>query len=813
MRSPRPERWIPPFAAAAALLLVASPAATAQAPDLAVTAAAKAPRSVVAGAPLKIRAAVTNRAGSRAGTSRVGLFLSTNSSWSSTDVELAGSGRTRALSARRRARVTVRARVPRDAPPAERFKLLACADARHAIAEGDEGNNCRAAGSLIVVGGSSFEVIDANVRLGRLQSSRALLYKLFAVFGDQRLPKRYRGDGSRVSGTGAVQEALERLPSLPAGIRRQVEPFLMPPGYRGSFAARGRASLETSQNPAPDFDGCTVLLSDWTSVETGNGKARVWWRTSSDDARDAQRLARVLGGDIWTSLTGVMTGHEPLPDGGKRCAGSDSKLDVWLWPTTHPGDALTRRFFASCAKPSPSYIVVHPWAATGVLAHEFMHVLQNTYSLAAECSKWRYVGDATATWAEDRADHPGQSEQVYPQLATSPSTSFGDGNPYAGWAFIYSATQHAGDAATVRRTYELGKTIADPLDALDAALPRGFESAWPAFAKDAWNRPLAPDAIRESFFSWDDWPVRPKVRPIRYRLKGRQRTEDLPIELAGLTRQYYDLRFDDRGAREVVFKDPSAVGVDPQLRTWAFVKIARRGWKAEDWTGRDKVEFCRDDRVEDVRQVVVVHSTSRRARSGAPGGTVTWSEKPKLRLRAHCDVQAILRMSGSDRFDATDNECSWSWAKANWQAVAEFQVPARLGRHLEFLDAIGGSGTGSVNGESFDCGETDSFARSLAWPGEDDFSLKITPVGSGGATVEVIQTPDMSGYQPYWLLDDSIVVERCRGPHGFIPEQKLGAANISVALSGNCDEKAIVGVATQHGVSSAAGTLEIRQAP
>jgi CARDB len=229
---------------AAATLLGTSPAVAARAPDLAVTAASKAPRSVTAGARLKLRVTVANRAGGKAGRSRVGLYLSDNAAWSNSDVELAAPGRTRALAARRRAAVTVKARIPRDAPSARRLRLLACADARHEVAERNEANNCRAAGSLIVVGGSSFEVIDAHVRLGRLKASRALLYKLFAVFGDRRLPRRYRGDGSRVSGTSAVQAALARLPSLPPALRAQVKPFLIPPGYRGSFAAKATAAVQ-----------------------------------------------------------------------------------------------------------------------------------------------------------------------------------------------------------------------------------------------------------------------------------------------------------------------------------------------------------------------------------------------------------------------------------------------------------------------------------------------------------------------------------------------------------------------------------------
>jgi hypothetical protein len=121
---------VPLVVAAASLLLGSSSAAAARAPDLVVSAVSKAPKSVVAGSRLKVRAAVANRAGARAGTSRMALYLSSNARWSSSDTELAGSGHTRALASRRRIAVMVRARMPRDAPPAHRFMLLACADVR-----------------------------------------------------------------------------------------------------------------------------------------------------------------------------------------------------------------------------------------------------------------------------------------------------------------------------------------------------------------------------------------------------------------------------------------------------------------------------------------------------------------------------------------------------------------------------------------------------------------------------------------------------------------------------------------------------------
>jgi hypothetical protein len=790
---------------------------------LVVTAASKAPKSVVAGSRIKVRVAVANRAGGEAGRSLVGLYLSTNARWSSSDVELAGSGRTRGLTARHRVPVTFKVRVPRDAPPAERFKLLACADARHLISEKDERNNCRAAGSLVVVGGSSFEVIDAYVRLGRLKASRALLYKLFAVVGDRRLPKRYRGDGSRLSGTSVVRAARERLPSLPPAIRAQVRPFLIPPAYQGSFADKSRAS--TAQEPDP----CAGPLSGWSSVVTDNGGARVWWRSSSADAADAQRLKRELGATIWTSLTAVMAGRQPQPDGGYPCGGPDSKLDVYLWPTGDPDSAFTQPL-ESCETASPAYIVVHPRAHPGVLAHEFMHVLQETYPRAGDCGKWEYLDDATATWAEDRAYHHDQTEHVYPHMVGFPHVGlrYESSFRYDAWAFVFSATQHAGDSATVRRLYELGAGIADPIDALDAALPRGLESAWPAFAKDAWNRPLLPDGLKESFFNWDAWRVKPRVRPLVYRLKGRQLEDRLPIELAGLTRQYYDLRFGDRRARRITFKDPSGAGADSQLHTWAFVKV-RRAWRAEDWTGRREVEFCRDNKAEDVRQVVIVHSTTRRPRAGHPGRIVTHSDKPRLKLESRCEAGASLTLGGSALYTVTGQRCGLEERARipSWRLRAEFELPGRIERGApDPVDASSGSGSGSLELEQALCDEPEHSTHPLSWeepPGQDvdtGLTLRLLRRG-GGLEVEVrmghfgFALDGESGSGDVTPFGLGLTVEEferggCKEIHGMIPASRLDDRSITVPVSGTCNSTTGADPVV-HGESQANGTLVITQ--
>jgi hypothetical protein len=804
------------LAVLAAALLGASPAEAARRPDLVVKSVSKAPKALVAGSRLKVRVTVANRGG-KAGRSRLGLYLSPTSYWSSSAVPLAGSKRVRRLRAHRRVRVRATVRVPRNAPPARRFKLLACADARQAVEESREGNNCRAAGRVVVVGGSSFDVIDAYLALHRLRTSKAVLYRLYAAFGDRRLPRRYRRRGP-VSGTRAVATARARFGSLPRSIRSKVQPFLIPPIYKGS-AKSARLSAGASAIE-PDF-ACTVRSSEWSSVETANGAARVWFRNSSNDAANAHRLAGELGGRIWSSLTGVMANHAPLPDGNFSCSGPDSKLDVYLRPMGNPGNGVTTAF-GTCHNAVPSYVQVDPRAPRGALAHEFMHVLQNTYKRAGNCERWLFLDDATATWAEDRAYHHDQTEHQdgYDELIRDPQLVFGYGDGYPGWSFMFSATQHAGSPTAVRALYELAGIRADPLDALEEAVGGGLGIAWPAFARDAWNRRLPPSALTQSFFNWDASHVTPAVEPLDYRLRTKEWQGELPISLAGLTRQYYDLRFDDRNAREITFTDPSAAGTDPTLRTWAFLKVAHRGWTSEDWTGRDKVEFCRDDKAEDVRQVVLVHSTSKRPPPGAPASVVTQSQRPKLRLRDRCGAKVVLHIHGTESLTITDPNCGLNFRSSSpgWRADIEFDIRSRFGTRADQSNMVGGSGSGSLSGVDSLCDQPEPFSDQwdLGSQGIETGSLEVKPIGGGGAQVTLALTPffnkaDGEGsWSPYFVLDAGTDPDWCEGPHGTVSAKQLRSRHISVPMSASCD-RTVTSEATYHGIASASGTLEVRR--
>jgi hypothetical protein len=159
----------------------------------------------------------------------------------------------------------------------------------------------------------------------------------------------------------------------------------------------------------------------------------------------------------------------------------------------------------------------------------------------------------------------------------------------------------------------------------------------------------------------------------------------LPIELLGLGRQYQDIDLSDKEAKLVTFLDPGPTDVDPNLHTYAYYRLADGTWKGADWTGQPQVEFCRDS--EDVREVILVHSTTTRPAGAGGGDLVVKTQKPKLRLADKCDSSALFdatSASGSFNWNLTEQEnlvaCSdtrdihWSSALAPGGAPAKLQV-------------------------------------------------------------------------------------------------------------------------------------------
>lgn len=129
--------------------------------DLAVTSQANPPAGINPGGDFSATDTVTNRGSAPAGASFTRYYLSIDTRWDGADVPVAGSRGIPALVAGAASTGSVVLTVPDTAPHGLYF-LLACADAASGVAEGHEGNNCRATAGTMQVGVADLAVTTVS---------------------------------------------------------------------------------------------------------------------------------------------------------------------------------------------------------------------------------------------------------------------------------------------------------------------------------------------------------------------------------------------------------------------------------------------------------------------------------------------------------------------------------------------------------------------------------------------------------------------------------------------------------------------------
>jgi hypothetical protein len=612
------------------------------------------------------------------------------------------------------------------------------------------------------------------------------------------------------------------------------------------FAALGctEASAQSS-TPFGDWRGVTAaqrpakcLTDHFQQFVSHEGvNVRVWYLAGADYGPGAaQRVAGQIDGTIWPKFAALL-GRVPPSDEGEPCPhGPDGKLDVYLTTARRFGEgasalqlregqvAITHPFDRAepCAPLKPVIVIAHPSVERWVLAHELFHAFQAAYARAEACTEYSFWEEVTATWAADHVYRNDNEEHRQRNGIRRPD--FPIWLSRGGWVFPYYLTRKYDDPGIVRRIEEAGEVLVQDQH-VDATIPGGFRERFPEFALYAWNQAPIPDtSIQESFRHWDRFREVPRpdgreVERRRLTLGGRRsKNVPWPIVLRVLSRDYRHYTITDRKIRLLRFKNPQAgelFGVS------AFVRIGRR-WRVEYWTGRDEVEFCRDFRTEDVREVIIALSNSNynnRLRA-----------RPKLELRNRCESKAVLQMGGSQTFTFSTEDCNEQNRidVPNWGLRAEFEIPSTFAQRSDRFEANAGSGGGTYDEVRDRCFEPDRRSFPLSWgagSGGGEVLLRTTRTGAGlRAEVtllplfELVGSEEFGGisWMPYFAPFSSPegTAPQCGNPQGTVSEERLRARRFTVMLSGNCDLTNETGGGDpgdpiERNVAVAGGTLEV----
>jgi hypothetical protein len=576
--------------------------------------------------PVRVMATATKR---RSRATKVRVYVSMDRRRSKGDLALKDRGRLPALRRRGRASATVRATLPSSAPPGSRY-VIGCA-----------GSHCRPAKGVLTITASadptktSHALILADLAAGRISAERALTYRVFAIFRDERLPRRYAGDISAEEDDSAMRETAEAWPRLSKRARRRLARYLAPPPVRDRAAGASAAAAD-AEEAEEEADPCKIELirdKDWQSVPAAGGNVRINWRKDRpEDAKNLDQLVR----DVTTAYARFkqIMGREPLSDAKVACwHGKDGALDIYLDELTGAAaitvpSAMTENTTPDCDG-MPSFIISNAerrsFSTRFILAHEVFHAFQNAFPYQAGCKEYTWFDEASANWAAHAAFNDDNGEHFFKFGLALPEWEL-KSHDYHAWPFVLWMEKTFGERS-IRAAYEAFRTKKSAAG-IDAAIG-GIRSHFLDFAKHGWNQDPFP-----SFRAWDNFDPVPRddSRPIETQhlfLAGQpSRTAYVKIGAPELGRRYKEYAITDERVKEVVFRN--TLVADPDARIGAILRLKSGATRFDDWSGKNKVTYCLDNPAQDIASMVIVFANSSTAEDHSISGT------PELGLRDRC---------------------------------------------------------------------------------------------------------------------------------------------------------------------------------
>jgi hypothetical protein len=436
---------------------------------------------------------------------------------------------------------------------------------------------------------SSFDKIGAALTAGTIGSETALLYNVYATFGDDALPPQFRGDdsGGPPDG-GGVAITQSMLSTVSPETRALLAPFLIPPIYAGSWLHPQGAAA-------------------------GTASVRVWWQRKYPGGRGAGAGDRGRHGRRHMAHPHRSDGPAPVRrrdnlrqrqrQRGHIPVGCGTVIDPRPFPAGMQEDV-------GIHQPAEGRQHVSGGA-------ELMHTIQWGYDVSQGCmyqtgGEYNWLAEATANWAMDfvypTANEEHGSASRFLSEPETPLDTRNDRHEYGAYLFFYYLTEKFG-SPVVRSIWD-NVASNNSLEAIDKAIDGGFDERWPEFAVNNWNRPPVDD-----YKTWDQLDAGAAtvfrrgdgtlLVPLDGAPSRKFEVESDPKHLAAF---YHDFKFNDDSVQSVVFNNTLA-GY-PHAAVQALVKIGGE-WKApRDWTGSATTTFCRDIDGQHIEELVIIISNS-----------------------------------------------------------------------------------------------------------------------------------------------------------------------------------------------------------
>ncbi|MES1204838.1 MAG: hypothetical protein ABUS79_02770 [Pseudomonadota bacterium] len=557
-------------------------------------------------------------------------------------------------------------------------------------------------------------LIAAALAKGTFDYPTSLLYRAYALFGDSRLPPAFDGARRRGEDNALFLEASRAWGSLTPDVRAALEPFMVrptdpksiyaPAGTTAALLRAGAGGASLADAKCPFAPGAAT--PDWRS--TPSTHFVVWSCGGGDLAQDADAAARGIVSSVaeqaWNAITPEAA--KPRPDsfpGG--AAGPDQRIDIYIVqgadchdrqgacaPIETEADG-TRALAAVVPAPpcdravngaitSSAYMLVDrgsiPAAVAGpskfryVFAHEFFHVVSNAMNLEAQggaCfdpraaaptafTSWLTEASAEwAAWAFFADDGPGERKNLFlafQEYRPPDRVSLLDVDnqrPYEAFLYPFFLQQEKGGARTAFLDMWKGSASARRPEDLDDGVDRvlGFAGHFRDFTVRNFNRTVElPPSVahyqgQDSAIPVNESPV--LTQPgLMLALPGVKFSRSTTIAPLAADYEHYLVNDNVRYVR---------IDTGPLVNA-AFVDLdalAKVGSQWERRQGRGGVlEFCRDDRADDIREFYLIVTNHDRRRGQMVSGGY------EVQMRGTCPAG----WSGSIRYVETVDEDTYA---------------------------------------------------------------------------------------------------------------------------------------------------------
>ncbi len=452
---------------------------------------------------------------------------------------------------------------------------------------------------------NTIQIIDQAVAEGDISAETGLLYKVYAEFGDDRLPEQYVGAAPEAPDIGILHDVAAQWGSLSNPAKDTLAPFFLPPPAPGGWyeqASGGASRL---------FAGAPIA---WSNVSSA--RVKVWWHTDRpQDEAKAIAIRDEVETYIWDKLVGLMGPlHPPLSDWDKMNNGGDEKFDIYLidMPSRPASNGVPFKplgyvspYDGACEQTS-TYMVMNHETPVGpnlfaTVAHELFHSIQFGYDMG-NCSDYDWLMESTATWVEHFAYPDVNSEHPYgteflPQNRTKPLDNFEYGlhYQYGAYLFFFFIQQEFNYPEAVRDIWA-NSTMADSVAAVNAAITGygGLEDTWPLFAIRNYNREPV-----EEYKQWDDLTTQALV--INEQVPNGK--TEMEAAMPYLSEVHYRFTV-PANIRSVVLNN--SLTEEQGAHLWAITKIDGQWNDPEDWSDEEKKTFCRDLAGQDLQEIVII---------------------------------------------------------------------------------------------------------------------------------------------------------------------------------------------------------------